>query len=282
MAGSYSRSGAAGTRLIGMGALLRPDLLGLSWAMAAGLMFVLWLRQRATKDASLVDAGWAAGLGVSAALLAILVDAPLPRRLLVASLAGAWSLRLTLHLYLDRVRGKPEDGRYRKLRADWGAAAQRNFLVFFQFQALLVAVLSIPYVLALTCPRGDLGVPDFVGAGLVVVSVLGEWIADRQLAVHRADPARRGLTCRTGLWRYSRHPNYFFEWIQWWAWPAMAWGSPLLPAALGGPALMLFFLFKVTGIPPTEARALLSRGEDYRRYQRTTSVFVPWFPRSEP
>jgi steroid 5-alpha reductase family enzyme len=264
-----------------MGALLRPDLLALAWAMAAALMAGLWLVQKAQSDASLVDAGWAAGLGMSAALLALLVEAPSERRLLVAGLAGAWSMRLTLHLYLDRVRGKPEDGRYRKLRADWGPAAQRNFFLFFQAQALLVAILSVPYVLALTNPRGALGPADLLGTGLVLVSVLGETVADRQLARFRADPAHRGRTCRAGLWRYSRHPNYFFEWLQWWAWPAMAWGSPLFLAALGGPALMLFFLFKVTGIPPTEARALETRGEDYRRYQRTTSVFVPWFPRSE-
>src|SRR5689334_14975145 len=116
-------------------ALLRPDLLGLSWGMAAVLMAALWLRQRATNDASLVDVGWAAGLGLSAILLAALVPAPPARRVLVAALAGAWSLRLSLHLYVDRVRGKGEDGRYRELRAGWGADAQRNFLLFFQAQA---------------------------------------------------------------------------------------------------------------------------------------------------
>lgn len=261
-----------------MGPILRPDLLALCWAVAAVLMAALWLVQRARSDASLVDAGWAAGLGLSAVLLAALVDAPLERRLLVAAMAGGWSLRLALHLYLDRVRGKPEDGRYRKLRAEWGPAAQRNFLLFFQAQALLVAVLSVPYVLALTNPRGALGPADAAGAALLLVSVLGESLADRQLAAFRTDPANRGRTCREGLWRYSRHPNYFFEWLQWWAWPALAFGSPLFLLSLGAPALMLFFLFKVTGIPPTEARALETRGEDYRDYQRTTSVFVPWFP----
>ena len=264
-----------------MGALLRLDLLGLSWAMAAVLMAALWLVQRARNDASLVDAGWAAGLGMSAILLSVLVEGDPARRALVGGMAGAWSARLALHLYLDRVRGKPEDGRYRKLRANWGAAAQRNFLLFFQAQGLLVAILSVPYALALTNPSPSPGA-DLLGAGLLLVSVLGETLADRQLAAFRADPAHRGRTCRAGLWHFSRHPNYFFEWLQWWAWVPLAWGSPLFFASFGAPALMLYFLFKVTGIPPTEARALESRGEDYRRYQRTTSVFVPWFPRSEP
>src|SRR5262245_41357070 len=110
-----------------MAALLRPDLLALSWGMAAAMMVALWLVQQAQADASLVDVGWAAGLGMSAVLLAALHDGPPERRALVGGMAGAWSLRLALHLYLDRVRGKPEDGRYRKLRADWGAAAPRNF-----------------------------------------------------------------------------------------------------------------------------------------------------------
>jgi steroid 5-alpha reductase family enzyme len=260
-------------------ALLRPDLLGAAWAAAAVLMAVLWLVQRRTGDAGVVDVGWAAALGMAAVLLAVLVDAPLERRLLVAGLAGAWSLRLALHLWLDRVRGRPEDGRYRRLRAEWGAAAPRNFLLFFQAQALLVAVLAVSYAVALTNPRGGLGAPDAVGAGILLLSVAGETAADRTLAAHRADPANRGRTCRAGLWRWSRHPNYFFEWLHWWAWVPVAWGSPAAWVAAGPPLLVLLLVLKVTGIPPTEARALETRGDDYRDYQRTTSAFVPWFPR---
>jgi steroid 5-alpha reductase family enzyme len=115
----------------------------------------------------------------------------------------------------------------------------------------------------------------FIGA----LAVVGESIADGQLARFRADPANRGRTCREGLWRYSRHPNYFFEWIHWWAYVPLAASSAWWPATLAGPALMLFFILYVTGIPPTEERALLSRGDDYREYQRTTSAFFPWFPR---
>jgi steroid 5-alpha reductase family enzyme len=119
----------------------------------------------------------------------------------------------------------------------------------------------------------------YCGVALWLVAVVGESVADRELAAHRADPSRRGATCRSGLWRYSRHPNYFFEWLHWWTYVIIAAGAPWWWVALAGPAVMTFFLFKVTGIPATEAQALATRGDDYRDYQRTTSVFVPWFPK---
>ncbi|MCK6479933.1 MAG: DUF1295 domain-containing protein [Planctomycetes bacterium] len=262
--------------------LLRPDLLLLAWGIAAAAFLLLWVRQRSTGDATPVDVAWSAGLGCAAVLHASLVEAPAGRRLLVAGLAGAWSLRLTLHLVRDRL-GRGEDGRYRRLREEKGEGAQAWFLVFFQAQALLVALLSVPYLAALTNPRRDLGPADAAGAALVLAAVAGEWAADRRLAAFRADPANRGRTCRSGLWALSRHPNYFFQWLGWCAWPLLALGSPAAWAAAAAPALMLLLILRVTGIPPAEARALATRGEDYRAYQRTVPAFFPWFPRrSEP
>ncbi|MGE5234824.1 MAG: DUF1295 domain-containing protein [Acidobacteriota bacterium] len=249
-----------------------------SWLTVAVMMAVLWLVQKATDDAGIVDVGWSAGLGVIAVLAAFLLDADPSRRLLVALLAGVWSLRLAGYLLVNRVLGRPEDGRYRTLRARWGAAAQRNFFVFFQAQAALDVVFALPFLFAMANPRPLLGVVDLLGIGVWTVAVVGEAMADAQLARFRSDPTNRGRTCRRGLWRVSRHPNYFFEWLHWWAYVALAFPGPGWWVALLGPALMLLFLFKVTGIPATEAQALASRGEEYRDYQRTTSVFVPWFP----
>ncbi len=96
-----------------------------------------------------------------------------------------------------------------------------------------------------------------------------------------APPANRGRTCRRGLWRYSRHPNYFFEWLHWWAYALIAWGAAFVWVTVAAPFVMLVFVLFISGIPPTEARALASRGEDYRRYQRETSAFFPWFPKAE-
>ncbi|MDX6769245.1 MAG: DUF1295 domain-containing protein [Elusimicrobiota bacterium] len=235
----------------------------------------LWVVSVRTKDASLVDAGWALGLGVMGSWIAATASGLPARRLLVGVMAASWSLRLAAHLYFDRVRGKPEDGRYAALRASWGPAADRNFFLFFQAQALLVLALSSSYCSA-AARAEPLGALDALGAALFVLSLCGETLADRQLAAFRADPGNRGRVCRAGLWGWSRHPNYFFEWLVWPSFAALAAGAW---SAWLSPALMLYFLLRVTGIPATEAQALKTRGEDYRRYQREVSTFVPWPPR---
>jgi len=244
----------------------------------------LWALHLRRRDAGLVDPGWSAGLGLVAVLYAALGPGWEPRRAAVAAMGLIWSARLTAHL-LRRMRGKPEEGRYRALRAEWeakGVDVPRRFLLFFLFQGLLDVFLSIPMLVAVLNPEPRFSAWEVAGASLWLVSVAGESAADAQLERFKADPANRGRTCDAGLWRYSRHPNYFFEWLVWVAWLVFALGSPWGGAAALCPALMLFFLLRVTGIPATEEQALRSRGEEYRRYQRTTSPFVPWLPKRDP
>lgn len=252
-------------------------------AAAAGIsiaMAILWLIQLRTRDATSVDVAWAAGVGLLAILYAVLGDGYVGRRVIVGVLGGVWALRLATHLFRDRVLGaREEDGRYRMLREGWGDRAQAFFFVFYQAQAFFTFAFSLPFFLASTSDRAELTAWDLAGIGIWLVAVVGEVAADKQLARFRRDPASRGKTCRTGLWRYSRHPNYFFEWIHWWAYVALSVYAPYGWLSLLAPAFMLFLLFFVTGIPYTEKRALASRGDDYRRYQETTSVFVPWFPK---
>lgn len=248
----------------------------LLWALAALAQGAGWWWQRRHANAGIVDAIWAFGVGAGAVLLAALGDgAPLPR-IALAVLGGAWGLRLGLHLW-RRVRDEPEDGRYRHLRAHWGGS-QRAFFLFFQFQALLIVLFALPFLGAARTPHAQ---PGWLLAALAVwiVAVAGEAIADAQLARFRADPANRGRTCREGLWRWSRHPNYFFEWLHWFAYVLLAAGSPWFAASLSGPVVMYLFLRYVSGIPYTEAQALRTRGEDYREYQRTTPMLFPWFPK---
>lgn len=245
------------------------------------LMFALWLYERRHNDAGIVDVGWSAGLGLVGVWFAASSPGEPWRRTLVAALVGVWSLRLAGYLLLNRVVGKPEDGRYQALRARWGAAAHRKFFWFFQAQAVLAVLFAVPMLVAARSPRPAPDRWDALGALVWLAAVAGETTADLQLALFRSRPENRGHTCRAGWWRYSRHPNYFFEWLHWWSYVLIAVDSPAWWLTLGGPALMLLFLFRLTGIPHTERQALRSRGDDYRRYQQTTSVFVPWFPRRE-
>jgi steroid 5-alpha reductase family enzyme len=252
-------------------------LLGVGWPVAAGVMGLLWLRQTRTKDATSVDIAWSALLGVLAVLYAVLADGDVSRRVLIAVMVASATWRLALHLYVDRARGGVEDGRYATLRKQWGASAQRNFFLFFQAQALLDVLLSLPFALA-CLSDAPLGWLDGAGAALWIIGLVGEALADRQLAAFKKLPTSRGKTCRVGLWRYSRHPNYFFQWCLWIAYALLGLSAPFGALGFAAPLLMLGLILFVTGIPPTEAQALRSRGDDYREYQRTTSAFVPWFP----
>lgn len=246
---------------------------------SAVLLFSLWAISVRKKDAGLVDVGWTAGVGVLAVAYAVVNEGWVVRQALVALMGGIWAFRLASYIVKDRIAGKPEDGRYGTLRKKWGGNANRNFFFFFISQAPLIVIFSIPFLVATRHPDPVFRIADALGLALWAVSIGGESIADRQLARFRRDPANRGKTCRAGLWRYSRHPNYFFEWLHWWSYVLVGAGAPHGWLTLVGPVVMFLFLFKVTGIPHTERQALRSRGDDYREYQRTTSMFIPWFPR---
>lgn len=243
-------------------------------AVLAVVMALAWLRQRHTRNAGIVDLIWAGSLGGLALAYALTAEGWGPRRVFVAALAGLWSARLTWHLW-RRLRDESEDGRYAILRERWGRHFQSRIFWFFQAQALLALVLSLPFLLLCWTPEAGWRAQDALAALLWLVSIGGESLADHQLRSWRGEPTNRGRTCRAGLWAYSRHPNYFFEWLHWLVYPVMgmglSWGWSLWLA----PLLMLLLILKVTGIPPTEEQSLRSRGEDYRDYQKTTNAFFP-------
>ena len=252
----------------------------IGWGISAVLMLGFYLRQRTTKNATAVDLGWALSIGLAAALYAVIGDGDEYRRLLTATMACAWSLRLSFHLFADRVMKRKEDARYAALRQLWGDRAQFNFFWFYMGQSALAALLSVPFALQCEDTIEDITLAEVVGSVLWLTGLIGEAVADRQLARFRADPANRGLTCRAGLWNWSRHPNYFFEWVIWLGFGIMPLQTPLGYIALVAPALMWFLIVKVTGIPPAELQALKSRGENYKRYQREVNAFVPWPPKT--
>lgn len=240
-----------------------------------------WLKQRRTKNAGIVDVLWAGSIGALALLYLLTADGWFPRRLLACGIAIAWSARLTWYL-AGRVASEPEDGRYKELRDEFGKDFDRWIFWFFQAQALLAVLLSLAVLVPASAELPEAWrVLDFVGLGVFAVSLVGEAIADRQLHAWRRNPANRGVTCRAGLWRYSRHPNYFFEWLHWFAYPLIAIGLPWGWTLWLGPVAMYVFVVRVTGIPPTERQSIRSRGDDYRAYQRTTNAFFPGPPRPD-
>jgi len=252
-------------------------LLGSGWLLAAIGMALLWLLV-GRRNAGVVDVAWSFATGLLGVWFAFSAGGWAPRQGLVGALAGIWGVRLGLYL-VRRVASEAEDGRYQALREEWGDRASAKLFQFFQIQAFWAVMFAAPMLLAARNAHPAFTALDIAGVLIWLVAIGGESLADRQLAAFRSQPANRGQVCRTGLWRVSRHPNYFFEWIHWWAYVAIGIAAPWGWMTLAGPALMYYFLTRVTGIPPTEARALHSRGDAYRDYQRTTNAFFPGPPR---
>ena len=200
------------------------------------------------------------------------------RKLAFTVIGAAWSLRLGLYILIRVSRMHPrEDARYRTLRERWPGPGR--FLLVFELQALIAVLFSLPFLLAAVNPRRGLGNFELAGLTLALFATAGEALADWQAQRFKRHPANKTAVVDVGLWRYSRHPNYFFESMVWWGFFIAALDSPWGLVTLLCPLLMLYLLFQVTGIPLTEKHSLESRGDAYRAYQRTTSRFVPWFRR---
>lgn len=242
------------------------------------MMVAVWVYARRMDNAGIVDIWWSFGFAPAAVFCGVFGGGHAARNGLIAAMVCAWSLRLGSHLYRRVMSHHPEeDPRYAALRAQFPHRTWLMFFGFFQLQAVLIAFLSLPVALACSNPSGGIGGFEVAGFALWVVAVGGEAVADAQLAWFRGQPANRGRVCEFGLWKYSRHPNYFFEWLVWVAFSVFALGAPYGWAGVLSPLLMLYFLTCVTGIPPAEAHSLASRGDAYRSYQRRTSPFIPWF-----
>lgn len=244
------------------------------------LVFVLgWWRQLHTRNAGWVDVIWAICVPLLAVAYCITGQGDDSFRIFIALIYCIWFVRLAWHLVRRVGSDSEEDGRYRQMRQWAGNNAPLVFFLFYLMQASWVWLFSAPaWILA----QGQWPPLWATGLALIILALAlaGETTADKQLAKFKSQPHNRGTTCRQGFWRYSRHPNYFFEWCHWFAYPLLGLASPSGTWLWLWPPMMLVFLLYVTGIPYTEQQALRSRGEDYRRYQASTSRFIPWFPKS--
>lgn len=239
-------------------------------------MLITWTVSLWQKKVDAVDLTWSVCLGIAGVLAFVFADGLKERKIIVVALVIFWSLRLSYYLLTDRVLKPHEDGRYLTLREYLGSKANIFFFFFFQAQSILILVLANSYFFSAK-NQNDLGVYDLVAVLLFSVSFLGESISDKQLKEFKLNPENKGKTCTAGLWRYSRHPNYFFEWIKWLSFPLLAAHSPYFAYSLIGPITMYFFLRYISGVPYTEKQALRSRKESYKVYQQETSEFFPWF-----
>ena len=261
--------------------LTAGEFLIVSWLLAALLMVRAWFFQRRYENAAIVDVVWCGTFAVLVVVAARATDGDLVRRAMVGAMGALWGLRLAWHVLVDRIIAKSEDARYRALRRRWGGRANLYFFLVFQAEALGLPLFLLPARVLMENAQPAFSVWEWCGVGLYLLAIGGEWLADRQLTQFRNDPTNQTKTCRTGFWRYSRHPNYFFESLHWWAYVVMAVGLPYWWITLIAPLLMTTSLLFISGIPLAEAQALAARGETYREYQRVTSAFIPWFPKDK-
>ena len=231
-----------------------------------------------TGESGRADGIWAFSTGAAAVAASAASAGDPARRALVSLMAAIWSLRLCAYLW-RRAQGG-DDPRYAALKREWGEAAPRRLFAFLQIQAVASWPLVLTVYCAASAPRPAVDWRDGLALAVFAAAILGEALADRQMADFKAAPGNRGRICDRGLWAWSRHPNYFFEWLSWVAYPIMAIGGHA-PGwlALAGPLVMYWLLVHVSGVPPLEAHLRRSRPEAFADYESRVSAFWPRPPR---
>jgi steroid 5-alpha reductase family enzyme len=252
-------------------------------ALVIAAKTIAWLIQLRTRNAGIVDAIWSWSLGALAVMAAAFGTAPAMTCYVLAFMGGLWGIRLGSHLW-QRNWGAPEDWRYARFRAQWGAFADIKMFFFFQFQNVFTLLLAASAFLPIAY-RGENPAPPAIALAVAIwlISVIGEGVADAQMEAFRRNPANKGRVCREGFWYYTRHPNYFFECLHWLAYVplalsppgALSWGV----VALIAPIVMAVLLMKLSGVPLLEAE-MIRRKPGYADYVRTTNALIPWIPRS--
>ncbi len=251
-----------------------------AWLVTTPIMAGLWLAYRwYHRNAALADVGFCIGFGLVSIGLGLMTTGDASHRIVVALLGAGYGFRLGLYIFYARIVNANEDSRYQLIREKLGHRAEWWVFVYFIGQALAIAVFSLPLLVLMANPHEAWTVWEVAGIGVWIVGVGGETIADNQLSRFRRQSHNKGKTCREGLWRYSRHPNYFFEVVHWCAYVVMSIGLSNAWLTMVAPILMVWTLLKVSGIPLAETQALASRGDDYREYQRTTNALIPWLPK---
>jgi steroid 5-alpha reductase family enzyme len=259
-------------------------LFGLATAVA--MMGIVTVVSNRIKNAGFVDVMWGVTLTILPFIYSWLSYGYWGRELLIGGTLALASGRLALHLWRRFLLEHPkEDPRYNNLRKAWQARGFSDdwieffFFWVFQIQAVLIAVLSFPMAIAMQNANPQIMWPEWLGLGIWIIGFIGETVADEQLRDFKRWPSNDKKVCQSGLWKYSRHPNYFCQWLMWVAYWVIASATVSGIYTVFVPIIMLIFLTKYTGVAATEAHALESRGSAYLAYQKSTSPFIPWFPK---
>jgi steroid 5-alpha reductase family enzyme len=244
------------------------------------LIYWIWIWAVKIENFSIIDAAWSGAFFIHCVIFFGLSYGYTFRKMIFLAMMGLWSIRLAYFLTKRISSHHPqEDTRYAQLRAEYGASYKKRFLYFFMMQAVSISFLTLPAIFVFNNMNESLHILEYLGLFLFAVSLAGESIADQQMNAFKSNPANKGKVCNVGLWKYSRHPNYFFESCIWFSFYVFMLATPGLWWAIYAPLTILFLLLKVTGVPPSESQSLKSRGDAYREYQQKTSVFFPWFPK---
>jgi steroid 5-alpha reductase family enzyme len=258
-------------------------ILAVNFALCVAAFLILWRVAVAIKDVSFIDSVWGLGMGALALATYLQADGAAPRKLLLLTICAAWSIRLGLHLFL-RWRAHGPDRRYvrmmQKAEAERGLSfAQASLRMVFALQAPLMWTVALPVQLGqMSSTPATVGWLGWVGAVIALAGILFESIGDAQITRFKRDPANQGKVLETGLWRYTRHPNYFGDILAWVGLWLIAAETPLGLWALPGPVLLIVLLTRWSGGVTYEGRLTKSR-PGYDDYQRRTSALIPWPPK---
>lgn len=253
-------------------------LLTTAFSYAFLWMSFLWILHFILKNAAIVDVGWPICLFIFAIIYVTQTPYVNVPETILLFVVGLWAIRLSSYLLVDRIWNKSEEGRYRHLREKWKTNVALKLFFFYHAQTVLNIFLSLPFLLIVMDPTPNEWIL-FIGALVALLGIAGESVSDLQLRFFKLNPVNQGQVCRSGLWAYSRHPNYFFEFIYWCGIALMGQSAENGYISWIAPALILCTIFKITGIPATEAQALQSKGNAYKSYMRDVSKFVPLGPK---
>lgn len=248
--------------------------IALIYPYSIAIMFIGWIISYKTKDATMMDILWSFCMLSSTIFIYLSLNNFYITQSIIALLAAFWSIRLMVYLSKRWMKSKTEDSRYKSLRKSAGANSNLYIFLSYQLQAIFVVIFIIPIAISLLENKTSTTLFDIIGICVFIFAITGEYIADNQLYKFKQNHSSTD-TCNIGLWKYSRHPNYFFEWLHWFSYVFFSINSDLLWVSIISPFIILFFLFKITGITHVEREALKNK-PDYKNYMKTTSKFFLW------